>query len=65
MPPKPPRSIFQRADVTDDQAVLDLFDRAFQLYKRIDHVVVTAGSLTPAENWFDPNLSIQAVRQVS
>lgn len=51
-----------RALVTDYQAVLDLFDRAFQVYKRIDLVDVTAGSLTLSEDWFDPNLSIQVVR---
>lgn len=64
MPPKPPRCIFQSVDVTDYQAVLGLFDTAFRIYKQIDHVVVTAGSMSTTENWFDPNLSLKAVRQV-
>ncbi|KAF9890128.1 hypothetical protein FE257_006289 [Aspergillus nanangensis] len=62
-PPKPPRATFQAVDVTDYQAVVDLFDRAFKTYKRIDHVVVTAGNMEAGENLFDQNLSLQTVRQ--
>ncbi|GES59640.1 putative 3-hydroxyacyl-CoA dehydrogenase [Aspergillus terreus] len=63
LPPKPPRSIFQPVDVTDYQAVVDLFDRAFKVYKKIDHVVVTAGNMEAGENFFDQSLSLQTVRQ--
>ncbi|BCS01646.1 putative 3-hydroxyacyl-CoA dehydrogenase [Aspergillus luchuensis] len=62
-PPKPPRSSFQETDITNYQSVLDLFDFTFKTYKRIDHVVVTAGSMEPKENWFDHALSLQAVRE--
>ncbi|PYI00687.1 NAD(P)-binding protein [Aspergillus sclerotiicarbonarius CBS 121057] len=62
LPPKPPRSTFQPVDITDYHDVLGLFDFAFKTYKRIDHVVVTAGSMEPMENWFDSTLSLQAIR---
>ncbi|PYH38822.1 putative 3-hydroxyacyl-CoA dehydrogenase [Aspergillus neoniger CBS 115656] len=62
-PPKPPRSSFQETDITDYQSVLDLFDFTFKTYKRINHVVVTAGSMEPKDNWFDHALSLQAVRE--
>ncbi|KAA8649531.1 hypothetical protein EYZ11_004868 [Aspergillus tanneri] len=63
LPPKPPRATFHHVDVTDYQSVVTLFDRTFQIYKRIDHVVVTAGSMETGENWFDQKLSLQSVRQ--
>ncbi|PYH95059.1 NAD(P)-binding protein [Aspergillus ellipticus CBS 707.79] len=62
-PPKPPRSTFQPVDITDYQSVLDLFEYAFKTFKRIDHVVVTAGSMEPNENWFDNSLNLEAVRK--
>ncbi|RAK98453.1 putative 3-hydroxyacyl-CoA dehydrogenase [Aspergillus ibericus CBS 121593] len=62
LPPKPPRSTFQAVDITDYHAVLNLFDFAFKTYNRIDHVVVTAGSMEPKENWFDCTLSLQDIR---
>ncbi|KAF7595217.1 hypothetical protein BBP40_006962 [Aspergillus hancockii] len=60
LPPKPPRTTFYDVDITDYQAVVSLFDRAFQTYKRIDHVVVTAGSMEAGNNWFDQKLSLQS-----
>ncbi|KAI9042453.1 putative 3-hydroxyacyl-CoA dehydrogenase [Aspergillus affinis] len=63
LPPKPPRSTFQHVDVTNYQEVVDLFDRAFKKYRKIDHVVVTAGSMDTGENWFDQKLSLVSVRQ--
>ncbi|KAE8393442.1 hypothetical protein BDV23DRAFT_149176 [Aspergillus alliaceus] len=63
LPPKPPRTSFFTVDVTNYQTVISLFDRAFQTYKRIDHVVVTAGSMDAGNNWFDQKLSLQSVRE--
>ncbi|RDW58969.1 uncharacterized protein DSM5745_11175 [Aspergillus mulundensis] len=62
-PPKPPRAVFQTTDVTDYQSVLDLFDRTFKKYNRIDHVVVTAGSTETKETWFDHSLNLTQVRK--
>ncbi|KAL2869664.1 uncharacterized protein BJX67DRAFT_319110 [Aspergillus lucknowensis] len=63
LPPKPPRAAFQRTDVTDYQSVLDLFDNTFNKYKRIDHVVVTAGSTETEEPWFDHALNLTEIRK--
>ncbi|KAL5046669.1 hypothetical protein BDW71DRAFT_181631 [Aspergillus fruticulosus] len=62
-PPKPPRAIFRKTDVTDYQSVLDLFDDTFKKYNRIDHVVVTAGSTETRESWFDHSLNLAQVRK--
>ncbi|PWY88220.1 NAD(P)-binding protein [Aspergillus heteromorphus CBS 117.55] len=62
-PPKPARSAFQPVDITDYQSVLQLFEFAFKTYKRIDHVVVTAGSMESTENWFDNSLNLDAIRK--
>ncbi|KAL3480848.1 hypothetical protein BJX99DRAFT_254178 [Aspergillus californicus] len=62
-PPKPPRSMFQKTDVTNYQSALDLFDNTFKKFNRIDHVVVTAGSTETEEPWFDHTLSLTAVRK--
>lgn len=64
LPPKPARSTFLSVDVTDYQQVVNLFDRAFKTYRKIDHVVVTAGSMETGENWFDQKLSLVTVREV-
>ncbi|KAL4916175.1 hypothetical protein BDW62DRAFT_109894 [Aspergillus aurantiobrunneus] len=63
LPPKPPRATFQETDVTDYQSVLDLFDQTFKKYKRIDHVIVTAGSTEAEESWFDHTLNLTEVRK--
>ncbi|KAL4757832.1 uncharacterized protein BDW70DRAFT_142705 [Aspergillus foveolatus] len=62
-PPKPPRAIFRKTDVTDYQSVLDLFDNTFKKYNRIDHVIVTAGSAETRESWFDHSLNLVQVRK--
>lgn len=64
-PPKPPRASFRHVDVTDYQSVVDFFEFAFTTYKRIDHVVVTAGSMATGDNWFDQSLSFKTVREAS
>jgi NADP-dependent 3-hydroxy acid dehydrogenase YdfG len=51
--------------VTDYQSVLDLFENTFKKYKRIDHVVVTAGSTETEAPWFDHALNLSEVRKVS
>ncbi|KAL2787087.1 NAD(P)-binding protein [Aspergillus keveii] len=63
LPPKPPRATFQGTDVTDYQSVLDLFENTFKKYKRIDHVVVTAGSTETEAPWFDHALNLSEVRK--
>ncbi|KAE8312872.1 hypothetical protein BDV41DRAFT_538282 [Aspergillus transmontanensis] len=63
LPPKPPRTSFYTTDITDYQAVVSLFDRVFKTYKRIDHVVVTAGSMEAGNNWFDQKLNLESVQQ--
>ncbi|KAL4954688.1 hypothetical protein BDW69DRAFT_136671 [Aspergillus filifer] len=63
LPPKPPRAVFKKTDVTDYQAVLDLFDQTFKKYNRIDHVVVTAGNTETDETWFDHTLNLTQVRK--
>ncbi|PLN77179.1 3-hydroxyacyl-CoA dehydrogenase [Aspergillus taichungensis] len=62
-PPKPPRASYRHVDVTDYQSVVDFFEFAFTTYKRIDHVVVTAGSMATGDNWFDQSLSFKTVRE--
>lgn len=64
LPPKPTRSLFQPTDVTDYQSVLKLFEETFKKYKRIDHVVVTAGSAQTEESWFDHTLNLSEIRNV-
>lgn len=62
-PPKPPRAIFRKTDVTDYQSVLDLFEETFKKHSRIDHVVVTAGSTETEETWFDYTLSLKDIQK--
>ncbi|KAL4880625.1 hypothetical protein BJY04DRAFT_72216 [Aspergillus karnatakaensis] len=62
-PPKPFRAVFQKTDVTEYQSVLDLFEETFKRYKRIDHVVVTAGSTETEETWFDHTLNLKAIQK--
>ncbi|KAL4908608.1 hypothetical protein BDW74DRAFT_175291 [Aspergillus multicolor] len=62
-PPKPPRAVFRRTDVTDYQSAFDLFESTFKKYNRIDHVVVTAGSTETKETWFDHSLNLAQVRK--
>lgn len=61
---KNPRAVFHKTDVTDYQSVLDLFDAAFSIYGRIDHVMAAAG-MVEIGDWFDPTLTLESVRKVS
>ncbi|KAL4778976.1 hypothetical protein BJX76DRAFT_362227 [Aspergillus varians] len=63
LPPKPPRATFKTTDVTNYQAVLDLFDQTFKKYNRIDHVVVTAGSTQTEDSWFGHSLNLNELRK--
>ncbi|KAI9373464.1 hypothetical protein BJX61DRAFT_541718 [Aspergillus egyptiacus] len=61
-PPKPPRAHFQKTDVTNYESVVDLFDNTFNKFKRIDHVIVTAGSTETEGPWFEHTLTMTDIR---
>ena len=64
----PPRAVFHHADVTDYQSVVNLFDKAFETFKRIDHVVaavVATASIFDHGDSFDHALTLRTVREVS
>ena len=42
---------------------MSLFDKALEVYGHIDHVVAGAG-IVEIGNWFDPNLTLEEVREV-
>ncbi|KAL5335560.1 hypothetical protein BJX70DRAFT_410370 [Aspergillus crustosus] len=58
----PPRALFVRTDVTSYDSLLGLFDKAMQVYGRIDHAVAGAG-IVEIGNVFDPALTMEAVRE--
>ncbi|KAJ5887732.1 hypothetical protein N7495_007773 [Penicillium taxi] len=60
--PTRPQAIFYETDVTDYKSVLGLFDTALETYGHIDHVVAAAG-ITEIGNWFDPELTMEDIRQ--
>ena len=51
-----------QCDVTSYDQNLQLFDTAFQTFGRIDHAVANAG-LGEQGNMFDPNLTLESVRE--
>lgn len=57
-----PRAIFVKTDVTSYDSVLGLFDKAMEVYGRIDHAVAGAG-IAEIGNVFDPTLDMQSIRQ--
>lgn len=60
--------MFHHADVTDYQSVVNLFDKAFETFKRIDHVVaavVATASIFDHGDSFDHALTLRTVREVS
>ncbi|KAL4759127.1 putative 3-hydroxyacyl-CoA dehydrogenase [Aspergillus foveolatus] len=63
-PSSPPRAIFVHTDVTKYDSVLGLFDRAMEVYGRIDHAVAGAG-IVEIGNVFDPALDMQSIREAS
>ncbi|RMJ26474.1 3-hydroxyacyl-CoA dehydrogenase [Aspergillus sp. HF37] len=65
-PGVPPRAVFHPVDVTEYQSVLALFDRAFETFKRIDHVVATVVATTnifEVGDSFDHSLTLRTVRE--
>lgn len=63
---RPPRAIFHPTDVTDYQSVLGLFDKAFDTFKRIDHVAATVVATTnifQLDDSFDHSLTLRSVRE--
>ncbi|RJE21039.1 3-hydroxyacyl-CoA dehydrogenase [Aspergillus sclerotialis] len=65
-PGVPPRAVFHHADVTDYQSVVNLFDKAFETFKRIDHVVaavVATASIFDHGDSFDHALTLRTVRE--
>ena len=63
-PSSPPRAVFVPTDVTKYDSVLALFDRAMEVFGRIDHAVVGAG-IVEIGNVFDPALDMQSIREAS
>lgn len=59
-----PVACFKVTDVTQYQSMLELFDLCFQTYRRVDSAVSCAG-IIEIGNWFDPNLDLETIRQVS
>ena len=59
----PPRAVFVQTDVTSYDSVLNLFDKAMEIYGRIDHAVAGAG-IVEIGNAFDPALDMETIRQV-
>ncbi|KAI9376158.1 hypothetical protein BJX61DRAFT_491614 [Aspergillus egyptiacus] len=57
----PPRAIFVQTDVTSYESVLNLFDKAMEVYGRIDHAAAGAG-ISEIGNQFDPGLDMESVR---
>lgn len=55
--------LFQKADVTNYEDLIALFDLAFKTYGRIDCAISNAGT-NEARNFFNPDLSLEEVRQV-
>ncbi|KAL4751779.1 hypothetical protein BDW72DRAFT_202838 [Aspergillus terricola var. indicus] len=64
VPTSHPRAIFVRTDVTKYDSVLGLFDRAMEVYGRIDHAVAGAG-IVEIGNVFDPALDMQSIREAT
>ncbi|KAL4733409.1 hypothetical protein BDV11DRAFT_210240 [Aspergillus similis] len=64
VPSSPPRAIFVQTDVTKYDSVLSLFDRAMEVYGRIDHAVAGAG-IVEIGNVFDPALDMQSIREAT
>lgn len=58
-----PRAVFRTADVSDYKSIVSLFDTALDTYGHIEHVVAGAG-IVEIGNWFDPNLTLEDVREV-
>ncbi|BCS23771.1 uncharacterized protein APUU_40215S [Aspergillus puulaauensis] len=58
----PPRTIFVKTDVANYDSVLGLFDKAIEVYGRIDHAVAGAG-ISEIGNVFDPALDMQSIRK--
>ncbi|CBF75878.1 hypothetical protein AN3564.2 [Aspergillus nidulans FGSC A4] len=63
-PSSPPRAVFVPTDVTKYDSVLALFDRAMEVFGRIDHAVAGAG-IVEIGNVFDPALDMQSIREAS
>ncbi|KAL4772944.1 hypothetical protein BDW60DRAFT_216162 [Aspergillus nidulans var. acristatus] len=63
-PSSAPRAIFVHTDVTKYDSVLGLFDRAMEVYGRIDHAVAGAG-IVEIGNVFDPALDMQSIREAT
>ncbi|KAL4949233.1 hypothetical protein BDW69DRAFT_203007 [Aspergillus filifer] len=59
--PSPPRAVFVRTDVTSYDSVLGLFDKAMEIYGKIDHADAGAG-ITESGNVFDPALDLSSIR---
>lgn len=60
--PSSPRAIFVKTDVTNYDSVLGLFDKAMEVYGRIDHAVAGAG-ISEIGNVFDPTLDMHSIRK--
>ncbi|KIV93043.1 hypothetical protein PV10_04288 [Exophiala mesophila] len=58
-----PRACFKQTDVTSYESLLALFDFCMQTYGRIDSAVSCAG-IIEVGNWFNPELTLETVRQV-
>ena len=58
-----PRATFCQTNVTEYKSIVSLFDKALETYRHIDHVVAGAG-IVEIGNWFDPNLTLEEVREV-
>ncbi|KAL4810667.1 hypothetical protein BDV18DRAFT_155279 [Aspergillus unguis] len=56
------RAVFVRTDVTSYESVLGLFDRAMEVFGRVDHVIAGAG-ITEIGNVFDPAEDMQSIRK--
>ncbi|KAL4910563.1 hypothetical protein BDW74DRAFT_172036 [Aspergillus multicolor] len=61
-PSSPPRAVFVRTDVTSYDSVLGLFNKAMDVYGRVDHAVAGAG-IVETGNIFDPALDMESIRE--
>lgn len=58
-----PRTVFCHTDVSEYKSIVSLFDTALETYGHIDHVIAGA-AIQEIGNWFDPNLTLDDVREV-
>jgi NAD(P)-dependent dehydrogenase (short-subunit alcohol dehydrogenase family) len=54
---------FVKTDVTNYESLLNLFETAWTMFRRVDIAISNAG-LQEAGDWFDPRLDIESVKIV-